>query len=226
MRQPVFHRIFRYNTALLPNKYLATIEDGICTIDEARLLTGATIGYPGWGIIYYMLLSHLNRQQYEIILETGTNWGCTTIILAQALIDSGCAGRVITFEFDTDNVEKALKNFDAASVSDRVEVHAGNSLHLMPKVLERESGIRFALLDASHMYDDVMKEFEIVLPRLANDALVVFDNTYRIAEEHEDQRVNGALKTIQKRHGGNLINFEFVSWYTPGLAIWQRQPML
>jgi hypothetical protein len=25
-------------------------------------------------------------------------------------------------------------------------------------------------------------------------------------------------------YGGNLINFEFVSWYTPGLAIWQKEP--
>lgn len=65
-----------------------------------------------------------------------------------------------------------------------------------------------------------------MLPRLADDALVVFDNTYRIAEEGEDQRVNGALRTIQTRHGGNLINFEFVSWYTLGLAIWQKQAKL
>jgi len=61
---------------------------------------------------------------------------------------------------------------------------------------------------------------------LADDALVLFGNTYQIAEDNEDQRVNGALKTILDRHGGNLINLEFISWYTPGLAIWQQVPTL
>ena len=65
-----------------------------------------------------------------------------------------------------------------------------------------------------------------MLPKLTDDALVIFDNTYRIAEEGEDQRVNGALKAVQARHGGNLVNLEFVSWYTPGLAIWQKQAKL
>lgn len=226
MKPPLFYRHFDYQKTLLPNLHLASLEEGVRSIEDAKKNTGYSLGYPGWGLIYYMLLSHLNRQKYEIIVETGTNWGCTTIILAQALIDSGCAGRVITFELDVDNAKKAKENFDAAGVSDRVEMHVGNSLHLMPEVLEKEGAIRVALLDASHMFDDVMKEFDIVFPRLANDALLVFDNTYRIAEEHEDQRVNGALKTIQKLHGGNLINFEFVSWYTPGLAIWQRNPIL
>ncbi len=84
----------------------------------------------------------------------------------------------------------------------------------------------FVFLDACHFYEDVLFEFESLLPKLADDALVLFDNTYPIAEENEDQRVNGALKTILDCHGGNLINLKFVSWYTPGLAIWQKQPNL
>jgi hypothetical protein len=63
-------------------------------------------------------------------------------------------------------------------------------------------------------------------PKLADDALVLFDNTYRRAEKGEDPRVNGALRTIQKHYRGNLINLEFVSWFTPGLAIWQKAPNL
>ena len=61
---------------------------------------------------------------------------------------------------------------------------------------------------------------------LTEDAIVLFDNTYQISEENEDPRVNGALKHILKTYGGNLINMEYVSWYTPGLAIWQNKPNL
>jgi hypothetical protein len=50
------------------------------------------------------------------------------------------------------------------------------------------------------------------------------DNTYQIAEPHEDQRVNGFLKQLPAKHGGNIINLPFCSWFTPGLAIWQKSP--
>lgn len=226
MKPPIHHRIFGYNATLLPNHHLAALEQGVVTIEQAQKRTGATIGYPGWGLIYHLLLSHLDKKRTEIIVETGTNWGCTTIVLAQALIDAGCQGRVITVELDPENAARANANLHAAGVAKRVELHLGDSREMLPKALEHENGIRTAFLDASHLYEDVKREFEIVLPRLSDDALVIFDNTYRIADNGEDPRVNGFLREMQSLYGGNLINMEFVSWYTPGLAIWQRMPTL
>lgn len=226
MKPPIHHRIFGYDTTLLPNRYLSKLEQGVETIEEAQKRTGATIGYPGWGLLYHLLLSHLDKKREELIIETGTNWGCTTIILAQALIDAGCQGRVVTFELDPENAEKAQVNLRIAGVSERVELHIGDSRETLPKALQHEKDIRVAFLDASHLYEDIKREFEIVLPKLANDALVIFDNTYQIADEGENPRVNGFLREIKNEFGGNLINLEFVSWFTPGLAIWQRQPVL
>jgi hypothetical protein len=71
---------------------------------------------------------------------------------------------------------------------------------------------------------DVLREFEIIYPCLQDNSIVIFDNTYEIAKPGEDPRVFGALKEIKKTYGGNLINFEFVSWYTPGMAAWQKDP--
>jgi hypothetical protein len=96
----------------------------------------------------------------------------------------------------------------------------------LPEIAKEINSIRFAFLDASHLYDDVLFEFETLRPKLTDDALVLFDNTYRIADDDEDQRVNGVLKKILNDYGGNLINLEFVSWYTPGLAMWQKRPCL
>jgi predicted O-methyltransferase YrrM len=218
--------MFGYDVSRLPNAHLAALEDGVRTIEEARTRSGASIGYPGWGVIYHLLLAHLDRSRYEIIVETGANWGCTTIVLAQALVDVGCEGRVVTFELNPDNADLARRNLAAAALEDRVELHVGDSCSLIGPVLAAENGLRFVLLDASHLHDDVVAEFKLIEPKLAPDALVLFDNTYRIADDHEDPRVNGALRTIQGRYGGNLINLEFVSWYTPGLALWQRVPRL
>ena len=58
MKSPIYHRMFGYNLALLPNPHLATLEHGVTTIEQAREKSGATIGYPGWGLLYHLLLSH------------------------------------------------------------------------------------------------------------------------------------------------------------------------
>jgi predicted O-methyltransferase YrrM len=229
LKPPIFHRRFDYDRRLLPNSHLATLEEGVGSIEEARERTGASIGYPGWGLIYYLTLSHLDRNREEIVVETGSNWGATTIVLAQALIDSRCRGKIITFELEPENVEKAKQNLAAAGVADRVDIFMGDSRKNLPATLKERAephSIRLAFLDASHLEADVLAEFESVQPYLADDALVIFDNTYRIAEPNEDQRVNGALRQFPRRYGGNLINLEFVSWYTPGIAIWQRAPNL
>ncbi len=226
MKQPVFRRMYNYDRSLLPNRRLAELEEGVTSIEEARERSGASIGYPGWGLIYHILLSHLDRSREEILIETGSNQGATTIILAQALIDSGCAGKVLTFELSDENADIAENNYNLAGVSSRIDMRRGDVKQTFEPALGEISGARFAFLDASHLFDDILFEFATLLPHLADDAVVLFDNTYCIATRNEDQRVNGALKKIRADFGGNLINFENVSWFTPGLAIWQKSPKL
>ncbi|RJG40878.1 class I SAM-dependent methyltransferase [Mesorhizobium sp. DCY119] len=229
MKVPVFRRMFNYDREILPNAFLRELEQDVRSVEQAQTKTGLTIGYPGWGLVYYLMLSHLDRGREEIIIETGTNWGATTIILAQALIDAECKGKVITFELNPFNVAKARAHFSAAKVEKRIELIEGDSRINLPTALKDQcapNSVRFAFLDASHLEADVLSEFESVQPYLSDDALVVFDNTYCIAEEGEDQRVNGALKKFPEKFGGNLINLEHVSWYTPGIAIWQKRPKL
>lgn len=226
MKPPRFYRMHDYDLRLLPNPHLAELERGVRSIEEAKQKTGFTIGYPGWGFIYHLLLSHLDRDRQEVLIETGTNQGCTTIILAQALIDSGCSGRVLTFEIDENFADIARNNLRQAEVDHVVHLHVGDTKETLPPAVASLSDVRFAFLDAGHLYAEVTAEFDVLAPRLTDDAIVLFDNTYRIAEGGEDPRVNGALKDILARYGGNLINMEFVSWYTSGLAIWQKQPNL
>ena len=226
MKTPKFYRRFNYNRRLLPNSHLSSLEESVENIEQAKLRSGFTTGYPGWGLLYHILLCHLNPAVNEIIIETGTNYGCTTIVLAQALVDSGAEGLVFSFEIDENNFEKAKKNLSVAGLLNRVRLYLGDSKTELGAALRGLNGVRFAFLDASHLYEDVKKEFEIIRPHLSDDALVVFDNTYDIADGDEDRRVNGFLRDIVALFGGNLINLEFVSWYTPGLAIWQRTPKL
>ncbi len=177
----------------------------------------------GWNVLYSILLSHLRPDAENILIETGTNVGCSAIVMAQALIDSGRPGRLHTMEIDPKNAALAQQNFDAAGVSDRIELHVGNSRDILPSILAKSGPVRFAFLDGSHLFDDVIYEFSHVEAKLDKGGLIAMDNTYRLAEPPEDPRVHGAIPEIQRRWGGNFINLEFVSWYTPGLALWQRE---
>lgn len=224
MKKPKFFRQFGYDKTLLPNLFLAELEEGVESIEQAREKSGHTIGYPGWNLIYYILLSHLKPDQWNVIIETGTNLGCSTIILAQALKDSGANGRVYTVELAPENYGKAKYHFSQSGVNELIDARLGDSKEVLKQITQEVSGVRTAFLDASHLLDDVLTEFEIIYPLLDEDSIVIFDNTYQIAEPHEDQRVFGALHKIQEIYGGNLANFEFVSWYTPGMAIWQKTP--
>jgi len=80
-------------------------------------------------------------------------------------------------------------------------------------------------LDGSHLQDDVLREFTLVYPKLTNDSVVLFDNTHPLRGDNDpEQRVNGALRVIERDYQGNLVNFPHASWWTPGQAIWQKAP--
>jgi predicted O-methyltransferase YrrM len=222
MKNPVYYRWTKYDLNLLPNEYLREQERDVNDVSQWVERTGYSPGFPAWNLLYYALLCSLKPDNFNLIIETGTNIGTSTIVLAQALKDSARDGLIRTVEIEPANYERAKVNVEKAGVSDRVEFYLGNSLELLPQILNQP--VQIAFLDGNHLHDHVMQEFDTVLPFLTDDALVIFDNTYQIADAGEDPRVHGALKSIQARHGGNLINFPIASWYTPGFAIWQKRP--
>lgn len=223
MHEPRYHRRTDYNRALLPNHYLAQLEVGVRSRDEWVEQTGHSLGHPGWGLLYYTVLCRLAPEGRHLIIETGTNLAASTIVLAQALVDSGATGVVRTVEIDKVNYLQAVENVRRAGLADWVEVIQGNSLDALPAMLDAE--VQVAFLDGNHVHDHVLAEFELVRPRLATGGIVVFDNTFPIAEESDEPRVHEALHTILDRHGGNLVNLPYCSYYTPGMALWQADPL-
>jgi precorrin-6B methylase 2 len=224
MKKPLYYRKFNYDRALLPNQRLKELEEGIFSIEDAQKSSGLTIGFPGWGLVYYSALATLNTEKKNIILETGTNRGCSTIVLAQALKDSGAEGVVHTVELEPSNVEIAKENVKKAGLESLVIFHTGDSRVVIPKICKEIHEIQVAFLDGCHLKGDVLGEFREIFPKLENRSIVLMDNTYKIAEDHEDSRVFGALPEILEQFGGQIVNLPFVSWYTPGLAMWQKNP--
>jgi predicted O-methyltransferase YrrM len=68
------------------------------------------------------------------VLEIGTLFGFSTILLARALPPDG---RLVTLEFSPEHAEVARGNLERAGLSDRVEVVVGPALESLPSVAER-----------------------------------------------------------------------------------------
>ncbi len=225
MRPPKYFRMTDYDRSLLPNPVLRKLEKEATSEADWVQTTGLSPGHPAWGIIYHVLLACLHPSGENTIVETGTNWGSSTIVLAQAIRDAGRGGRVHTIELDAANHKKAKNRVEKAGLSDLVSFYLGASEDVLPALARDLPSVRFAYLDGGHGVRTVMTEFEAIEPKLTHGALVLLDNTYPIAEAGEEARVSEALKQIVEQFGGNVVNLPFVSWYTPGLALWQRESL-
>lgn len=225
MRKPRYFRRFDYDRRLLPVRALRKLEKG-ATQETVVARTGYSIGYPGWNLIYFLIQCQFESGSDGIIIETGTNRGATAAVLAQGLVDADVRNpRVVSFELDEHNAVAASEFITKCRLNSVVEIFTGDSRQTLAPALNdsvKEESVRLAFLDASHFAQDVRYEFEAVLPYLTHDALVVFDNTYPIAEGSDEPRVAQFLDQLVSEFGGSLIELPFVSWFTPGVAIWQR----
>jgi hypothetical protein len=215
------YRRFDHDPRLAPHPHLAELDRSAGTLERAVQTSGFSIGFPGWLLVYSVLLAHLDPDRRNVVLETGTNWGSTTIAIAQALVDSQCEFEFHSIELLAENCSIARSRLARAGLAGRVIVHQGSSLDVLRELLPRVGSVRLALLDGDHRRDAVAAEFALLLPYLEPDALVLFDNT---GPPDGYEGVGAALLEICARHGGNLVNLPHVSWKPPGIALWQRRP--
>jgi predicted O-methyltransferase YrrM len=215
LRPSKSRRMFDYDRRLLVNRYLAEQEAATSDLESAISRTGFSLGYPAWNLLYYTLLCSLPRSGRPVVVETGTNRGFSTIVLAQALRDAGTPSVVRTVDIDPEVVKLAEQNLARAGLSDLVRFSVQDSLQFLAALRAEVDQIDFALLDGDHSAEHVLAEFELVRPLVARcGGKVYFDNTSAggVAE---------ALRRIRAAHGGNLIEFANCSWAPPGNAIWQ-----
>lgn len=216
MQNPDSRRMFRYDRGLLPNRFLALLEQGVEDLEQAYVRSGLSIGYPGWTLLYYCCLCSLRPHVYNRIVETGTNRGCSTIVLAQALADSGYRGAVQTVDLDPAVLELARQNLELAGVAPYVTLNQGDSVAFLQGLPPQEGAVSFAFLDGCHESEHVFREFAALHPHLDQESTVFFDNV------DDPEGVAGALRRIVAEFGGNVVRFPNCSWNPPGQALWQR----
>jgi len=148
------------------------------------------------------------------ILELGTFTGYSSISMATALPDDG---RIITCDVDPDATSIARRYMDESGHGDKIEIRLGPAL----ETIETLDG-PFVLIFIDADKPNYENYYEAVLPKLADDGLLIADNVLwsgRVVEpdgeestqaimafnEHvrNDERVTAVMLTV--RDGMTLI---------------------
>ena len=108
-------------------------------------------------------------------LELGTGFGISTAYQAASLELNG-AGTLTTFEYAPEIAEIAGQGLSELGLASRVEVNVGAIDDLLSEALEGIAPVEYAFVDADHTEEATIREFEAMLPHLAEEALVVFDD--------------------------------------------------
>lgn len=130
---------------------------------RARMLSGHLQGN------FLQMLCRLKGA--KCILELGTYTGYAAHCLAEAL---GEGGEVHTIESD-DEMEDFIRSFiDEAPYKERIHLHLGDALTLLPSLLQRYS-FDLVYIDANKR--EYLEYYELILPHLPSGALILADNT-------------------------------------------------
>ncbi len=115
------------------------------------------------------------------VVEAGTSFGVSTLYLAAAVRDNRVEnGVVIGTEHEPEKAKAARANFEAAGLSEFIELREGD---LRETLRDVGTPVDFMLVD---IWDVALPALELVSPHLREGAIVVCDNTAEDANEYVD----------------------------------------
>ena len=107
------------------------------------------------------------------ILELGTSLGITTAYLASPSATIKC----VSIEGCPQIAAIAIENFKKLAI-ENVEIVIGNIDEKLPDALAEFESLDLIFIDANHQYDAVLNYFEMCLPKITNDSIVLIDDIY------------------------------------------------
>ena len=124
------------------------------------------------------------------VLELGTFSGYATLCMAEGL---GEKAEIHTFEVFDENEDFLRKWFEGSAYRDKIHLHIGDALQLVPQMQERWD---FAFIDADKR--EYVAYYEMLLPLMNPGGFIIADNTlwYGHVLEHpkdSDMQTKGVL---------------------------------
>jgi predicted O-methyltransferase YrrM len=106
--------------------------------------------------------------QPKYVLEIGTFTGYSALCLIKGLQEDGA---LHTIELREADVESAKANFKISGLADRVFLHQGNALDIIPTL-----GYTWDLVFIDADKTNYINYYEMVLPRLSENGVILADN--------------------------------------------------
>lgn len=145
-----------------------------------------------------MLSGHLQGKVLEMIstmiqphrvLEIGTFTGYSGLCLAKGLTDDG---ELHTIELREEDAVKAKSFFSRSSFADKIILHTGNALDIIPQLDETWD---LVFIDADK--PAYIEYFNLVLPQLRKNGFILADNIFFHGQVLEDIVTGKSAKGIQ-----------------------------
>ena len=118
-----------------------------------------------------MLFRLINWLKPKYMVELGTAFGITTMYQAMASLN----GKMITIEGCDETAAMALETFEAME-AENVEIVVGNFDVVLPTILKNLPQLDYMFIDGNHRKEPTLKYFEMCLPYVHNDTILVFDD--------------------------------------------------
>ena len=171
-------------------------EDDILSGIEQSLLEGNSnmpLGgiSPNQGKLLQVLAKMCNA---KTILELGTLGAYSTIWLARALPEGG---KVISIEYNENNVAVANANIARAGLTDKIEIRTGNAIDVLQQLKA----------DGNHTFDMVFMDadkppyteyFELALSMSRPGTIIVADNVVRNGKVLDENSTDTAVLGVQR----------------------------
>ena len=125
------------------------------------------------GIFYNILLKNMDAKK---ILEIGMSVGYSTIWFAEA-ISKKTDGKIITIDQDKPKIERAKRNFEAANLSDFIDIRHGDALKVLLDINNESNSSEsfdFVFIDADK--ERYIQYFDVILPMVKPGGLIGADN--------------------------------------------------
>jgi len=124
------------------------------------------------------LVDTIKEFKVKDVLEVGTLIGYSAILIALNLPPKG---RVVTIEMNPESARLAKENIRKADLADRMEVHIGDALIVIPRI---KASFDMVFLDAAK--DEYLEYLKLSEDKLKKGGVVFADNVRMSAREMRD----------------------------------------
>jgi len=169
----------RYTTP--EGEALRTIAASANSFPSAHMLSGQLQGK------FLQFISEIMQPRY--ILEIGTFVGYSAICLSKGLQHGG---KLHTIELRQEESKVAAKNFNLANLQEKIILHTGNALEIIPALTEQWD---LVFIDADKT--SYIQYYNLVLPKVRKGGVILADNVLFHGKVLEHDILGKSAKAIQ-----------------------------